>query len=124
MRFLVDECIFIQVVDHLRRGGHDVVWIGDLMPSVEDKAVLEAANAERRILMSEDRDFGELIFRDGMPAVAIISLRVSEFDFAPDEMGRYAAAKVLELGDRLLGQFTVIEPGGERPRPLPRIVAC
>ncbi len=123
MRFLVDECIFAQVVEHLRRDGHDVVWIGDIMPSARDRAVLLFANAERRILMSEDRDFGELIFRDGMPAIAIISLRVSEFDFKPDEMGRYAATKIMELGDTLLGHFTVIEPGGARPRALPKVLS-
>ena len=92
------------------------------MPSADDLDVLLAANAERRILLSEDRDFGELIFRDGLPAVAIVSLRVSEFGFEPDDMGGYAAAKIAQLGDKLLGQFTVIEPGGERPRALPKVL--
>jgi predicted nuclease of predicted toxin-antitoxin system len=121
MRFLVDECLFIHIVDHLRQDGHDVVWIGHLMPSAEDRAVLEFANAEGRMLMSEDRDFGELIFSDGMAAVAIISLRVSEFDLEPDAMGQFAAEKIKELSSSLLGQFTVIEPDGVRQRALPRV---
>ncbi len=119
MRFLVDECLYAHIVDHLRRAGHDVSWVRDGLSSADDSVVLQVANSERRILMSEDRDFGEHVFRDKRPALGVVSVRVSEFDLDPDAMGAYVAAKVAVLGDRLHGQFTVIEPGGERLRPLP-----
>jgi predicted nuclease of predicted toxin-antitoxin system len=119
MRFLVDECLFVQIVNELRRAGHDVHWVTDDMKQADDETVLAIANSEQRILMSEDRDFGELVFRDRAHAVGIVSVRVSEFDLSPDDMGTFVAAKVQELGQTLLGQFTVVEPGRVRPRPLP-----
>ena len=122
MRIMVDECLPYEVVDHLRRDGHDVHWISDDMSSVDDVVVLWAANAERRIIASEDRDFGELVYRHKYPSLGIVSVRYSEFGLLPDDMGAYLAAKVRELGDTLIGQFTVIEPGRERPRPLPNVL--
>ena len=122
MRIMVDECLPCEVVDHLRRDGHDVHWISDDMSSVDDIAVLRAANAERRIIVSEDRDFGELVYRDQHATVGIVSVRYSEFGLLPEDMGAYVAQKVRELGDTLIGQFTVIEPGRERPRPLPNVL--
>ena len=121
MRFLVDECLSFEIVDHLRRDGHDVTWISESMPSVSDKVVLQVANDERRILMSEDSDFGELVFRDQLLAVGVVSVRVNEFEFASDEMGAYVAQKFCELADHLIGNFTVIEPGRDRRRPLPNV---
>ena len=122
MRIMVDECLYAQIVEHLRRDGHDVHWVCDDLASTDDQTVLDAANVERRILLSEDRDFGELIFRDKKPAFGVVSIRVSEFELQPDVMGAYVATRIRELAGQLPGHFTVIEPGRERSHPLPNVL--
>ncbi|HRD77487.1 MAG TPA: DUF5615 family PIN-like protein [Hyphomicrobiaceae bacterium] len=123
MRFLVDECLLAEIVNELRLDGHDVHWVADDLQSVEDAVLLEIANAERRILMSDDRDFGELVFKCAMPDIGIVSLRVAKFKMDAGRIGAYAADKVAELGPLLLGQFALIEPGGVWLRSLPRSLA-
>ena len=61
MRFLADENVSRQVVERLRADGHDVIAVTQSGQGVSDKHVVEMANAEGRILITEDRDFGELV---------------------------------------------------------------
>jgi predicted nuclease of predicted toxin-antitoxin system len=122
MLILVDECIYAAIVDALRRDQHDVRWVRIDMPRADDRRVLEVANVEGRIIVSEDRDFGELIFRDRWPSRGIISARVSEFDLSPRDMGLHLSNRIRVYGDRLIGQFTIIEPSGERQRPVPNVI--
>jgi predicted nuclease of predicted toxin-antitoxin system len=61
MRFLADESIEKPVVDELRRSGHDVLSIQERSPGVDDDTVLQLAVNDNRILITSDKDFGELI---------------------------------------------------------------
>ena len=63
MRLLADEGVDAAIVARLRFDGYDVVYVAELSPGITDDAVLELANAEERILMTADKDFGELVFR-------------------------------------------------------------
>lgn len=65
MRFIVDESPGVAVARYLQSTGHDVLYVGDIMPQADDDDILELALAERRILITNDKDFGELVFRGG-----------------------------------------------------------
>ena len=77
MRFLADENVALRTVDALRHLGHDVAWIRTAAPGSTDAEVLARAGAERRVLLTADKDFGELAFRWALPAESgIILLRL------------------------------------------------
>jgi hypothetical protein len=63
VKLLADEGVDAAIVTRLRSDGHDVVYVAELSPGITDEAVLELANANERILVTTDKDFGELVFR-------------------------------------------------------------
>lgn len=67
MRFLANENFPAASVRHLRQSGHDVLYVTEDFPSVEDAAVLRRAHEEERVVLTFDRDYGELIFRHRLP---------------------------------------------------------
>jgi predicted nuclease of predicted toxin-antitoxin system len=78
MRLLADENMPRDVVAALRRAGHDVAWVREQAPGSSDKHVLEMAQAEQRIVLTFDKDFGELAFHRGLPATCgVVLFRVS-----------------------------------------------
>lgn len=77
MKFLVDASSDARLVDHLRHLGHDVTRIGSDYPRyLRDQEVLALAYRENRILITDDRDFGELIVRLNQPHAGVIYLRL------------------------------------------------
>jgi hypothetical protein len=65
VKFLADECVDRQIVDRLRREEHEVRYVVEMEPGISDDEVLNLANLEKSILLTADKDFGELIFRQG-----------------------------------------------------------
>lgn len=77
MRFLIDASSDARLVDHLRADGHDVTRIGTDYPrTLSDPRVLALAHREQRILVTDDRDFGESVFVRRQPHVGVIYLRL------------------------------------------------
>lgn len=78
MRLLADECLNRSEVKILRERGHNLVWIEEETPGIEDQLVLSRATTEERILLTADKgDFGELVFKDKQEApYGIILLRI------------------------------------------------
>ncbi len=73
MRFLVDECATARtLIEALRVGGHDVLLVREVAPQARDEDVLKLAQEEGRILLTLDKDFGELAFVRRMPHPAIV----------------------------------------------------
>ena len=68
MRLCANENIPEDCVIRLRQTGHDVLWIREAAPGMPDNAVLARALAEGRLLITFDKDFGELVFRRGAKA--------------------------------------------------------
>ena len=62
MNLLVDESVGKSIVDALRQNGHNVLYIAEFAPSIDDEVVLHQANLNRALLLTEDKDFGELVF--------------------------------------------------------------
>lgn len=75
-KFLADENVPSVVVEALRRAGVDIVWVRDIFPGIRDEEVLALAQAEGRILLTFDKDFGEMAFEKGKTAApGVILLR-------------------------------------------------
>ena len=74
MKFLIDRCAGRLLADWLRRKGHDVVESFELGSDPGDRALLEWAAKEQRILVTIDTDFGELIFLDNLPHAGLVRL--------------------------------------------------
>ena len=75
MKFLIDECISRSVYLWLKEN-FDTKYICDIMPSVTDDQVLEYACSENRIIITRDKDFGDIIFRDKKQHKGVILLRL------------------------------------------------
>jgi predicted nuclease of predicted toxin-antitoxin system len=118
MQFLANENVPVASIRRLRAAGYDVASIIEDSPGVKDESVLSRAHAEQRIILTFDRDYGELIYRRRLPAPA----GVAYFRFVPTTPEEPAERFIglLEAGHITLeGQFTVIGRGWVRQRPLP-----
>jgi predicted nuclease of predicted toxin-antitoxin system len=65
VNLLADESIDRQIVVRLRREGHTALYVAEMEPGISDDAVLTLANQEAGVLLTADKDFGELVFRQG-----------------------------------------------------------
>jgi predicted nuclease of predicted toxin-antitoxin system len=119
MHLLVDECLTVEFVDEFRQAGHDVIWVREHCPGANDDVLLAFSFSQNRILISEDRDFGELVFRRRLPAIGIVLVKLADFEGSLRQTASYAADKIAQLGSSLIGHLTVIEPERERQRQLP-----
>lgn len=117
MRWLADECIDAGLVYHLRASGHDVLYMAELAPATSDADVLTRADDEDRILLTEDKDFGDLVFRRGGHVPGLVLLRV---DPAQHTLKRERLdAAVARFGeDGLRCRYMIVEAGRFRSRPL------
>lgn len=109
MRFLLDESADARLIPWLRSMGHSVTSIAVEHPaSLKDEEVLAIARNENRILITDDRDFGELIFARGLPHSGVIYLRLGEYADLSLKLDRVAF--VLEHYSADLNRFLVLTP--------------
>lgn len=118
MGFLADENISHYVLERLRAAGFDVAAIGVTNPGASDGDVLAMAKREGRILITEDRDFGELVVRQRLEVQGVVLLELDRLSNVA-EAERVVSVVSTNLG-KLSGNLLVIEPGRARIRPLPR----
>ena len=114
MIFVLDEDVSRHIARALRREGHHIVCVSELAPSISDEAVLDMANEKGALLVTADKDFGELIFRQGRAAVGVVLLRLARL--SQPTRAAIVAAAVQEHGLQLKGAFTVVTPGLVRIR--------
>jgi predicted nuclease of predicted toxin-antitoxin system len=74
LKLLLDKCVSPRTRAALQAAGHDVVWAGDWDPDPGDSAILESARRESRVLVTLDKDFGELAVAFGQPHCGIVRL--------------------------------------------------
>jgi predicted nuclease of predicted toxin-antitoxin system len=115
MKLLADEGVDAAIVARLRLDGHDVLSIAELTPGITDNAVLELANGEERVLLTADKDFGELTFRMRHLAFGILLVRLPGLPSA--DKAHAVALAIEEHGDEMTHAFSVISPGLVRIRP-------
>jgi predicted nuclease of predicted toxin-antitoxin system len=118
VRWLVDECVDAELVSHLRAAGHDVVYVAEVASGVSDVDVLMRTHVERRLLLTEDKDFGDLVFRRGGSVPGVVLLRIDPVMRASKSV-RLGAA-IDRFGENPVGRYTIIEEARFRSRPLPR----
>jgi predicted nuclease of predicted toxin-antitoxin system len=116
VRFIVDENISPVVGDALQQNSHDVIAATVVCPGQSDRHVVSLAQAEARVVISEDKDFGELAFRDGLFPIGLIRIAL------PGSTPSEKAMRLLEVlaleSDRIVGIVLVVEPSRVRTRPL------
>lgn len=115
MNILVDENIARQVVERLRQDGHDVHYTIQGQ-RIADDIVLETAHQQKALLLTDDKDFGELVIRQHQQASGVILVRLA--GLSPLQKAEVVANVVRERGDNLIDAFTVITPNNIRSRPL------
>ena len=81
MRWLIDECVDAALVALLRESGHDAVYMSDVAPRATDVEVMNRAHRESRLLLTEDKDFGQLAYAGGHGTAGVILIR---FPAPPD----------------------------------------
>ena len=105
MRLIVDESAGRAVVEYLRGTEHDILVVAEEMPQADDPVVLARAAAEGRVLVTNDKDFGDLVFRARQPHAGVLLLRLR--DETPDSRVRVVRAVLDRWAVRLPGRFTV-----------------
>lgn len=114
MNLLADESIEREIVERLRADGHAIVYVAELSPSITDDQVLDEANARSALLVTADKDFGELVYRLGRIHAGVVLTRLA---------GLSASAKTEAVSQlfrdhavELAGAFCVIAPVSVRIR--------
>jgi len=117
VRFLANENFPLDAVETLQAQGHDIAWVRMDAPGSSDEQVLARANREKRILLTFDKDFGELAFHAGLNAeCGIMLFRI------PAPSSRHIAHTVVAIVQSRqdwAGHFTVVEESRIRMRSLP-----
>lgn len=115
MNLLADESVDRPVVDRLRQQGHDVVYVAELSPGMSDDQVLQYANERNALLVTADKDFGELVFRLERAHRGVVLLRLSGLSTAvkAETVERVFRDHATELA----GAFSVVSSGAVRIRP-------
>lgn len=106
MKFVADEGLDAPIVQALRDGGHDVYYIKDEHPGLSDEEVLKIANERDEILIANDKDFGELVYRLQQIHSGILLIRLS--GIKPKEKAAIILKAIEEHGSELYKAFTVI----------------
>lgn len=116
MRWLADECVAAPLVAVLRAAGHDVVYVAEAAAGLSDADVITLALHDRRRLLTEDKDFGDLVFRRKQAVPGVVLMRI---DFGDVELKTARLAAAIErYGEGLFGRYTVVEESRLRSRPL------
>src|SRR5262245_59692380 len=114
MRFLLDESAEFRIAGYLASEGHDVTAVAHDYPAgLADRQVLEIAQAEQRILITNDRDFGALVFQEGLAHSGVVHFRLGDQEV---EMKLAWLARLLADYSTDLMHYVVVTERGVRVR--------
>ncbi len=114
MNLLADEGVERQIVERLRQEGHDVWYIAEMEPGIDDEVILAQANAKQALLVTLDKDFGELVYRQGLVHAGVILLRLA--GLLPETKASLVAQVMRQRGSEMWQAFSVVSPGTVRIR--------
>jgi predicted nuclease of predicted toxin-antitoxin system len=114
MMLFADESVDRPIVERLRQDGHDTQYVAELSPSIADDEVLREANNQEALLLTEDKDFGELVYRLGRVHAGVVLIRLA--GLPPSSKADVVAKVIQDHSSELPGAFTVISPGTVRIR--------
>jgi predicted nuclease of predicted toxin-antitoxin system len=112
MRFLADESCDFAAVRALRAAGHEVIAVGETARGAKDLEVIGLARKGGRVLLTEDKDFGQLVYAGGQIGVGVVLVRFPAA--ARKQIGAALLDLVTRFGERLPTSFVVLEPGRVR----------
>jgi len=114
LKFLTDESAGIKLTNSLISAGFDCISVIDIKPGMKDTEILNIAVREKRVLITNDKDFGELINRKKLSHCGVILLRLEEdtpikrIEIIKDAINRFA--------EKIKGKFLVASERGFRIR--------
>jgi predicted nuclease of predicted toxin-antitoxin system len=108
MNLLADESVDRQIVQGLRQDGHEVLYIAEMAPSISDEAVLERANALQAVLVTSDKDFGDLVYRQGRIHAGVMLIRLA--GVSSESKAKLVSAAVRDRAAELVDGFSVVTP--------------
>jgi predicted nuclease of predicted toxin-antitoxin system len=116
LRWLADECVHAPVVAALRAEGHDVIYAAEAGQQTVDADLLNDAFRSERILLTEDKDFGELAFveKRNVPGIVLLRFAVAQRSLK----WPFLKAAIERYGDGLCRSFTVVDEKRSRCQPL------
>jgi len=115
VKLLLDTCVWGGACKELQSAGHDVIWAGEWHEDPGDDEILQRAHREERILVTLDKDFGELAIVRGIPHSGIIRLvNLAAREQAP------TCLRVIELHRDEIGRGAIITVERNRIRIRPR----
>jgi predicted nuclease of predicted toxin-antitoxin system len=114
MKLLLDTCVWGGAKSELQAAGHDVIWIGDLARDPGDAEILARAYQEQRVLVTLDKDFGELAIRQNLPHCGIMRL----VNIRGRQQGSVCRQVLNQCGGELTqGAIVTVDAGRVRIRP-------
>jgi predicted nuclease of predicted toxin-antitoxin system len=114
VKVLLDTCVWGGALLEVQTAGHDVIWSGEWDEDPGDEEILAHAHSEERVLVTLDKDFGEMAVVRGLPHHGIVRL----VDFPARQQGAVCVDVLSRYGDELLlGAIVTAEPGRVRIRP-------
>jgi predicted nuclease of predicted toxin-antitoxin system len=116
VKIVADENVDKQIVDRLRANGHEVLFVAELDPGIDDEAVLFRSRQTNAILLTADKDFGELVFRQRLVHAGVLLIRLAGIE--PDVKATLVAAMLERHGEELGTGFAVLSERSFRLRKL------
>ncbi|MGD8945839.1 MAG: DUF5615 family PIN-like protein [Desulfobacterales bacterium] len=114
MNFLADESVDRQIVDALREDGHAVLYVTEMDPGISDDEVLDKAEKGSAILITADKDFGELVFRQQRITTGVVLVRLA--GLLPSKKAEIVSITIKKHLDAIQNAFSVISPNAVRIR--------
>jgi predicted nuclease of predicted toxin-antitoxin system len=108
MKLVADESVDLPIIVALRAAGHEVLAVIELAPGISDETVLALANDHRDLLLTVDKDFGELVYRLRRVHWGVVLIRLAGLD--PHQKALLVERVFQHRGPELSGSFTVISP--------------
>ena len=115
MNIVADENVDHPIVEALREAGHSVSYVAEMESGISDERVLSSANEEKAILITADKDFGELYFRQHRLSTGVVLLRLS--GLSGTKKSEIVCSTFKNHGKELRNSFAVVTPAGIRIHP-------
>jgi len=114
MNFIADESVDRQIVEKIRNDRHSVWYVAEMSPSITDDVVLQLVDNQAAPLLTSDKDFGELVFRQKLASHGVVLIRLSGIN--PEIKAEIVSSVITAHENELLKNFTVISSDRVRIR--------
>ena len=116
MNFVADESVDQPIITRLRGDGHQIWSVAEMEPGISDDVVLDLANRLGVVLLTADKDFGELVFRQGRLSTGVVLARLA--GLAPAQKADIVAAAIRRYGPDMNRAFSIVTASSVRVRRL------